>query len=564
MPKMNGHANILTFSKINMYMKNINFLKKLTILFVLILFIFSNLYSQSKPKLRWAADAESGAPYVFRDPVNVDSIIGFEVDIIYALAKELNMEPEFVSNQWSSLVPSLQRGDYDIAINGLEITQDRTKVINFSIPYYITFEQIVVRKSQNDIKTLSDLVGKKAGTLGNSYAERLLKATEGIVVRPYDSEVGSFEDLKNKRLEGVLIDYPVALYYITGNPDFVLNLKLTGQMIGEVPYGIAVRKSDTVLLKNINKALEKIARSGMLQKILESWNLWNSMIDAFLDSNYVLKDSIYKHVAPVNYVKFLNDQGIKASIEQFPVDNTTKPVPPPKQVNPPGTDYSKLFERYIKIMPNLGEAALITLGLSLSAMFIAILVGLILALLRIYAPSPLSRLAILYIEIVRGTPLLIQLYLIYFAFPNVPYIGFPINPFAAAVIGLGLNYAAYEAENYRAGIFSVHKGQMEAAISLGMTRNQALIHVILPQAIRLVIPPMTNDFISLLKDSSIVSIIAMVELTKIYYQLASTYYDFLGIGIIVATIYLLLGLPFVKLAKIAEIHFAVDKRNRQE
>ena len=149
---------------------------------------------------------------------------------------------------------------------------------------------------------------------------------------------------------------------------------------------------------------------------------------------------------------------------------------------------------------------------------------------------------------------------LYFIFYAAPSIGITLSPFLAAVIGLGLNYAAYEAENYRAGLTSVPRGQMEAAFSLGMSRRQSLKHVILPQAIRLVIPPITNDFISLLKDSSLVSVITLVELTKVYFQLASRYYDFIGIGIFIAIVYLLLGLPFVKLSKMAENKYIVDNR----
>jgi polar amino acid transport system substrate-binding protein len=101
---------------------------------------------------------------------------------------------------------------------------------------------------------------------------------------------------------------------------------------------------------------------------------------------------------------------------------------------------------------------------------------------------------------------------------------------------------------------------MEAAISLGMTRRQALKHIIIPQAVRLVIPPVTNDFISLLKDTSLVSVIAMAELTKRYLELSATYYDYIGTGIIVAVIYLLIGLPFVKLSKYVEKKYSLDKK----
>jgi len=174
------------------------------------------------------------------------------------------------------------------------------------------------------------------------------------------------------------------------------------------------------------------------------------------------------------------------------------------------------------------------------------------ALARLYAPRMVRAAAIAYIELIRGTPLLIQLFLIFY---GLPHLGVRFSPMLAAVIGLALNYSAYEAENYRAGIQSIPKTQMEAALSLGMTQMQGLRHVILPQAVRLVIPPVTNDFIALLKDSSLVSVITMVELTKAYSQLASIHYDYLGIGLLAAAMYFLIGLPFVRLARLAERYF---------
>ena len=131
----------------------------------------------------------------------------------------------------------------------------------------------------------------------------------------------------------------------------------------------------------------------------------------------------------------------------------------------------------------------------------------------------------------------------------------------AAITGLALNYSAYEAENYRAGIQSIPKTQMEGALALGMTQMQALRYVIIPQAVRIVIPPVTNDFIALLKDSSLVSVITMVELTKAYSQLASIHYDYLGIGLLAAAMYFLVGLPFVRLARLAERYFTPGSKS---
>ena len=221
----------------------------------------------------------------------------------------------------------------------------------------------------------------------------------------------------------------------------------------------------------------------------------------------------------------------------------------------------KRLERYMDVMPLFAKGALVTMEVSILAMAIAIALGLLLAVARVFAPKWVSWIATAYVEIVRGTPVLIQLFFIFYGLPSV---GIKLSPFWAGAIGLGLNYAAYEAEIYRAGLFAIPHTQWEAALALGMTRWQAMREVILPQAVRVVIPPITNDFISLIKDSSLVSIITMVDLTKVYGQVSATYYDYFGPGIIVAVIYLLLGLPFVRFAHHTEKRLAqVEKDGKR-
>jgi polar amino acid transport system substrate-binding protein len=193
-----------------------------------------------------------------------------------------------------------------------------------------------------------------------------------------------------------------------------------------------------------------------------------------------------------------------------------------------------------KYLPLLLRGAVTTVELSVLAMALAVLAGLVVVLLRLYGIAPLRWLARAYVEVIRGTPLLIQLFLIYYGLPEI---GIRLNAFLAAILGLGLNYAASEAENYRAGIESIPHGQMEAAHALGMNRWQTLQHIVLPQALRVVIPPVTNDFIAMFKDSSIVSVITMVELTKVYGMLAMSTYDYIGLGLMTAGIYFALSYP---------------------
>jgi polar amino acid transport system substrate-binding protein len=469
--------------------------------------------------LRWGGDAEGGAPYSFPDPRNPQKIIGFEVDLANALGQRLNRRAVFVQNQWDGLIPGLERGNYDIALNGLEITEDRKREINFTIPYYASTEQLSVRKTNSSIHSLADLKGKTVGTMKFTFAERVLRRENGIHLRTYDGNFDAYQDLANGRLDAVLMDWPIALYYSKPNPE----LKFTGAPISHFEYGIGVRKNDPALLNQLNSALRDLIRSGELKNIYAKWGLWNSQTEtlfAQIDAN------------PKVYEDY--------------TQNATRKL-----------TWSARLRQYAGYLPLLlGKGAPMTLLISILGMALAVTLGLMLALTNLYGPFVPARSARAFIEVMRGTPLLIQLYLIFYGLPSV---GIRLSPLIAAIVGLGLNYAAYEAENYRGAIQAIPRAQMEAALSLGMTRAQALQHVILPQAIRLAIPPVTNDFISLFKDSSIVSVITMVELTKVYGELASTYYDYIGVGILTAAIYFLLGLPFVRLARWAEEKLAFDK-----
>jgi polar amino acid transport system substrate-binding protein len=203
------------------------------------------------------------------------------------------------------------------------------------------------------------------------------------------------------------------------------------------------------------------------------------------------------------------------------------------------------------------RGAVTTVELSVLAMALAVVAGLVIVLVRLYTLPPLNWLARAYVEVIRGTPLLIQLFLLYYGLPEI---GIRLNAFGAAILGLGLNYAASEAENYRAGIQAIPHGQTEAALALGMNRWQTLRHVVLPQALRVVIPPVTNDFIAMFKDSSIVSVITMVELTKVYGMLAMSTYDYIGLGLMTAAIYFGLSYPASICAGWLEARLSHDHR----
>lgn len=491
------------------------------LLFVLILTISTQLNAIDKPILRWAADSASGVPGVFHALDNFE-IQGYEKEIIEAIASKIGRTPVYIQNEWDSLIPALDRNLYDIAINALVITNEAKEEVNFSKPYYVTYQQLAVHVDSL-ANSLDDLKGRLIATLRNSFAWKFLKQIDDVNLRLYIEDTNLFKDLANKRVDALLVDAPIAKYYGDANP----NIKLVGPPYARTEYGIAVQK-DNPLLNEINEAIESLIADGSFRQILERWNLWNPLVaEAFGD----FTEADHKHPS---YDKYMASYDSVAS-------------------------YRKDVKKYLSFLPLLAKGALVTVVISILSMLLAVALGFLLAITRIYGPKPLSAFVKIYIEVIRGTPLLIQLYFIFYGLPNI---GINFNPFMAGIIALALNYAAYEAENYRAGILSVPRGQMEAARALGMTHWQGLRHVVIPQAFKVMIPPMTNDFISLLKDSSLVSVITIVDLTFVYNMLATTYFNYFGIGILVALIYLLLGLPFVQLARWAEKRFAVAKVGR--
>jgi polar amino acid transport system substrate-binding protein len=469
----------------------------------------------------WGGDAEGGAPYQFPNPRDPEKIVGFEVDIAGALGKRLHMEPRFVQQQWDGLVPGLQRGEYAAVIAGLEITEERLEKISFSSPYYYSTLSMTVRLDETAIRTAENLSKRTVGTLKASLAEHYLNGLGAVEVKTYDNQAHPYIDLLLGRLDAVVMDTPIALYYAYG-PQF-RNIELPSS---KFPIAIGIRKEDTQLLDAINGALSEMKSDGTLKGIYQRWGLYNAAT-----ANYFGDSEPVSNANADRYRDYLDAAQTQRTMREQ-------------------------LSQYLSFVPLLLRGALVTVEISIAAMVVAVLLGLMLAIARVFGPRWIAWPTVAFIELVRGTPLLIQLFIIFYGLPSL---GIRLTPLWAAVFGLGLNYAAYEAENYRAGIQSIPRGQMDAALALGLTRTQTIRKIVLPQAIRLVIPPVTNDFIALLKDSSLVSVITMVELTKVYGQLASTYYDYIGIGILVAAIYFLMGLPIARLSRYVEGRLAYMK-----
>ncbi len=194
-----------------------------------------------------------------------------------------------------------------------------------------------------------------------------------------------------------------------------------------------------------------------------------------------------------------------------------------------------------KLIPVMGFASITTIELTFLSIVFGTIIGLVIALMKISSIRIFSIVASVYIFVIRGTPLLLQLFAIYYGGPSI---GINLPPFVAAVLGMSLNSAAYVAEIIRAGIQSIDKGQMEAARALGMTYGQAMKRVILPQAYRRLVPPMGNEFIALLKDSSLVSSIAMVDLMRTAQQMYASSFKPIEVFTLAGIYYLLMTTVF--------------------
>ena len=460
-------------------------------------------------ELTWGGDLQGGAPYVFEDAESPDKIRGFEVDIARALARRLGVRARFVQNDWSNLIPALERGDFDLLLNGLEDTPVRRERLRLTVPYFVYGETLAVEKS-SPYRSLAELAGKRVGTLNQTVAHELLKAQK-VEIALYEGQQEPYFDLAHGRIQAVLLDHVIADIYGCPLPEVRC---LPGDVARGV-YVAAVRKDRPELEQALNASLVAMIADGELRRILEGYKLWDAR------------------------------QGELARRASPPTAASATARRAPRRFD--GAQ-ARLFL----------HGALFTLLISVGSFAIALPLGLFLAILRGYGGRPWSFAAAAYVELFRGTPVLLQLYVLYFGLAPLVRLG----PFEAAMLGLGLNYAAYEAEVHRGALLALPPGQTEAARSLGLSSWQALRYVLLPQSFRNALPALTNDFVALLKDSSLVSVITVVELTKRMTIAAVDLRDWVIPGLACATLYFAMSFPLSRLALRLERSLSHDSHPR--
>jgi polar amino acid transport system substrate-binding protein len=483
---------------------------------LLLLAAVPRAHAETRP-LRWGGDEEGGAPYIYRDDDGSGRLIGFEVELIDSLAVAIGRRAEFQQCQWDELLKLLAAGGVDVVVNGYELTTERLAACIATIPYFLYELHLFARTAGSRLATWDDLerarpgggrwrIGVLTATVADDYLTRTF--AEHVEVVRYDGTVQPFRDVETGTLDATLTDTPSAGVYGSQFP-----VRQVGAPRERGYYVMYLRPGNERLRDALDSALRDAMRDGALERILARYSLWSPAQDALTTPE----------------VQSLRD--------------TLQP-------RGPGSSGWAIVRRDL---PLLLRAAGMTVVLSLIAMPIAIVLGLAIALGRLHGPAALRPLLATYVEALRGTPLLLQLLFVYYGL--VPVLGLPdamrgMAAFIAAVTGLAVNYSAYEAEIYRAGLLAIPVGQTEAALAIGLSRRQALRHVVVPQAVRLVVPPVTNDFINLFKDTSICSVITVVELSKQYNILVNnTPRAFAELALVTSFLYLAMSYPLAVFAR---------------
>ena len=485
--------------------------------------------------LRWGGDAEGGAPFVEADPADPSRVHGFDVEIAEVMAAGLGRTAQFTQVAWASIEQSVARGDFDVGMSGLEDRPELHTRHAVSVPYYEFREVLAVRPADSTrYRSLADLAGRRVATLGATMAYRLLleaQAQHGVVPVSYDDDVHPYTDLLAGRVDAVLLDHVLAERARRRSPGFVIQ----PAVVARGQYVAVFAREQAALRDSANAILTARLRDGTLAAIFRRWNVWDADQAAFQQRLLARLDTTAVAAAPAGAASMAPSKA------------------PSKAPAPASAASASTAATMASYAPALGRAALITLTISVAAMLLAVLLGGGIAAGRVYGGPFLRGALTAYVEVVRGTPVLLQLFVLYYGLSTVV----KLPALLAAIIGLGLNYAAYESEIYRSALLAIPRLQLEAARTLGLGEWQTFRLVRGPQAFRLALAPMTNDFVALLKDSSLVSVITVVELTKQTAIYATNVGSWFVPGLLCAAIYLALSLPLARVARRLEARWHV-------
>ena len=462
-------------------------MKKLALLILCLLMVTS--CGTKKEKLVLATEA-GFAPYEYYDN---GEIVGIDIDIAREIAKSLDMELEIKDVYFDSIINEVKTEKSDFGAAGISYTEERAKEIDFSIDYMIS-KQIIIVKKDSPITGPSDLYNQKIavqlGTVADSYVTEELPNTTTVREKKF---LAAIQDLMDDKVDCVVMDEVPAKELINDS------LKILDEPLVIDHYGMIVKKGNTELLNKINEVITNLKDTGK--------------IDEFMLVHTGLKEKESDKISDIEIVnKFY---------------------------------YSVIYDgRYKFILEGLKNTLLIAIG----AVILGTIIGTLLAITRNIHDTNgkfkvLNYLAKAYVTVIRGTPSILQLMIIYY----VIFKSTSVNIVLVGIIAFGINSGAYVAEIIRAGINSVPSGQKEAGYALGLPYSIVMKSIVIPSAIKNILPALGNEFITLVKETSVGAYIGIIELTKASDIIASRTYDYFFPLIIIALVYLCITLILTKL-----------------
>jgi cystine transport system substrate-binding protein len=410
------------------------------------------------------------SPFSYHDASG--QLAGYDVDVARAVADKIGVTVEFVETPWDSMFAALEAGRFDVVANEVTITPERQAKYDLSEPYSVGEGVIVTRAGDDSIKTLDDLKGKVAAENATSNWSEIAR-NAGARVEAVEGFTQAITLLNQGRVDVVVNDSIAVYAYLAETGD--TSVKIAGKVGEKSEQGFAARK-DSGLLPELNRAIDELRADGTL-----------------------------------------------ASISQKYLNANASGGPASASAGAPRSTWQLILDN---LWPLARAALTMTIPLTVVSFAIGLVIALGVALARLSSNVVLTNVARFYISVIRGTPLLVQLFIVFFALPQF---GVRIDPFPAAVIAFSLNVGGYAAEIIRSAILSIPKGQWEAAETIGMNYATSLRRIILPQAARVAVPPLSNTLISLVKDTSLASTILVTELLRQAQIIAAPTFQFFAL-----------------------------------
>lgn len=410
-------------------------------------------------------------------------LVGFDADMARELARRMNREPVLVQTDWAGIQAGLQAGKFDLICGSMAITPQRLQKMLFSLPYYVSGAQIFARRD------LDSLGGSRIGVTEDStyarYIDEHPRRFPDVSVFRYGSEAEIVAAMNTDKIDAFVSDRIVGGFYVEKGASG--DIEPRGELLYREAVGIAARPDAPELIRQVNQALLALVQDGTYERIYRKW------VGAAPDLRTLF-------TAWGDYAGHIPGRAAGAAGEAG------------------GRRQSGFADKVSTMLPLLARGAWLTLLLSCLTAVAALFSGALIGVGTVARQPFIRRAAAGFIWVVRGTPLLVQLFMSYFALATLVnnLLGFEaIGAFGAALIALIVNTTAYNAETFRGGINAVDRGQWDAAASLGMTRGQVLRRVVLPQAFRDALPSLGNNLVVLIKDTSLVGAITLIELTYV-------------------------------------------------